>query len=104
MSRYIYVDKLIKDGWKLRREKHGLTTISFETMELDCVPTADVRENVRGEWIEWQKCTPFYTQDLYKCSKCNESYLKELVYFSDNLQYHFCPNCGANMRKGEKDE
>lgn len=64
---------------------------------------SDVRENVRGEWIEWKKCTPFYIQDLYKCSKCNESYLKELVYFLDNLQYRFCPNCGADMRGRSED-
>lgn len=96
MSRYINVDKVLEkyseDGnWDLHKVLKG-------------EPPADVRENVHGEWIEWQKCTPFYIQDLYKCSKCNESYLKELVYFLDNLQYRFCPNCGADMRKGETNE
>ena len=45
--RYIDADKLQKDGWKLRREKQGLLTSTYETMELDCVPTADVVEVVR---------------------------------------------------------
>ena len=47
MSRYIDADKLQKDGWKLRREKQGLLTSTYETMELDCVPAADVVEVVR---------------------------------------------------------
>lgn len=45
--RYIDADKLQKDGWKLRREKQGLLTSTYETMELDCAPTADVVEVVR---------------------------------------------------------
>ena len=45
--RCIDADKLQKDGWKLRREKQGLLTSTYETMELDCVPTVDAVEVVR---------------------------------------------------------
>lgn len=84
--RYIDADKLQKDGWKLRREKQGLLTSTYETMELDCVPTADVRENVRGEWIKihWK---------AFRCSECKG--ISE--YYTD-----FCPNCGAQMRGESK--
>ena len=47
--------------------------------------TDDVRENVRGEWIDAQY--PFS-----KCSICD-------CYFDTaNNETNFCPNCGADMR------
>ena len=48
------------------------------------IPSADVRENVKGEWIDAQY--PFS-----KCSICN-------CYFDTaNNEANFCPNCGAQM-------
>ena len=46
-------------------------------------PTADVRENVHGEWAKicWK---------AFRCSECKS--ISE--YYTD-----FCPNCGADMRK-----
>lgn len=96
MRRYIDADKLQKDGWKLRREKHGLVTSTYETMELDCVPTADVRENVRGEWIPVTN-----GRGGFECSKCHD-YAPSYQNGDDYLS-HFCPNCGADMR-GQKNE
>lgn len=89
MSRYIYVDKLIKDGWKLRREKHGLTTITFETMELDCVSPADVRENRHGEWV--------HKDGIYGVVFCSEC---DYELHINNTNY--CPNCGALMSESLK--
>lgn len=45
--------------------------------------TADVRENVRGEWTDDNACPfcgfqPWYERDIHTLS--------------------FCPNCGADMR------
>lgn len=51
-------------------------------------PSADVRENVRGEWeydddyIEWS------------CSNCGIVVEDEL----EKPRYNFCPYCGADMR------
>ncbi len=59
MNRYIDADKLQKDGWKLRREKRGLATSTYETMELDCAPTADVVEAVRCKDCRW------YERDIF---------------------------------------
>lgn len=63
-----------------------------EVMEL---PSADVRENVKGEWIDitmWHdeyfgnKCQA----PAQKCSNCGE--------WSVGINNKFCSNCGADMR------
>lgn len=60
-----------------------LTIIIHQT--IDEQPTADVRPNVRGEWIPFD--VPWY-----KCSECGA--VRENKSFMEN----FCPNCGADMR------
>lgn len=51
------------------------------------IPAADVRENVRGEWVRWARSD--------ECSVCGY----------DTGRYemgsNFCPNCGADMRQPE---
>lgn len=53
------------------------------------LPAADVREVVRGKWIDHQQGRWVYA----KCSEC------ETVH---DVRSNFCPNCGADMR-GEAD-
>ena len=51
---------------------------------------ADVRENVHGEWVLHEK--PY----MRECSNCK-------VWFRfDMPRNSFCPNCGADMRKGKE--
>ena len=54
------------------------------------IPTADVRENVRGYWVQQ------YDDEGYKlgkrCTICSESYVMP------DGDLYFCPNCGADMR------
>ena len=55
-------------------------------------PTADVRENVKGEWIVTEKSG---TQNYnYKCSNCG--YI-ECHAYSDFKGNNYCPKCGARM-------
>lgn len=63
-------------------------------LELINAPTADVRENVKGEWIERK---PVHLGKVIKglgsvfiCSVCGEEV--------DCKPYNFCPNCGSDMR------
>ena len=55
------------------------------------IPSADVRENIHGEWIE---VTDYKDDNEYRwhiiCSVCRHRGMFE----DDN----FCPNCGADMR------
>ena len=103
MRRYVDADKLQKDGWKLRRDRYGLTTSTYETMELDCVPTADVRENVRARWIphpdptvrEWDICTACGIG----CKRREFDIHANGNKWVTEYNFPFCPNCGAEMER-----
>ena len=56
------------------------------------IPAADVRENVKGEWIY----TPVENgMIIAMCSIC-----KKVSAITPSVKewYRFCPNCGADMR------
>ena len=85
MARYIDVDKLDK----LFGEP---TEVFLSRLDLKMPPTADVRENVHGEWVE---DSPL----VKKCSKCG---YHDFDWRTKN--YNFCPHCGYRMEEGEQDE
>lgn len=74
--------------------QRNLSKARFETIQiviniLNSQPTADVREVVKGEWIDMGSGQV--------CSECHE-----IQYGYDNYR-RYCPNCGADMR-GEENE
>ena len=92
MSRYIDADKL--------KEKLMCTDIYYEDKtrtyhqfykaeDVDAQPAADVRENVKGEWIR--------RKDTIQCSQCKAKWIDH-TYLIET--FRFCPNCGADMRGG----
>lgn len=82
MNRYVDAD-LVKGAFQ---DKY---VVYDDTLEIiNSVPTADVRENVHGEWID--------TGSGQECSVC-----KEVQYGYDNFR-NFCPNCGAVMSESLK--
>ena len=59
------------------------------------LPSADVIERKRGEWID---NNDFGESNTYTCSICGEPW--ELNYGTpQENNMNFCPNCGADMRK-----
>lgn len=72
---------------------------------IDEQPTADVRENVRGEWIYLG--LDVAGEYMYQCSHCKAIiYEPEFLINYDKAQllgtrFNYCPNCGADMRKEE---
>lgn len=50
-------------------------------------------ERPKGKWIETSDFDEFYGK-VYKCANCN----KETLGCSCR---NYCPNCGADMRKGD---
>ena len=63
---------------------------------LGCIPAADVRPVVRGQW-EYIKDTYFGFTDVgYRCSQCGRTYSEQ-----DFCAFHYCPNCGAKMEAND---
>lgn len=60
-----------------------------------CIPSTDIRENVRGEWITTylDHVTMGERPKILYCSVCNQC-----IAYPTN----YCPNCGAEM--GEKND
>lgn len=79
----------------LEKEKYladwNIDLYYIDSDDVKMIPSADVRPNIHGHWIE---------HDAYdECSVCLAK--------KDNLirgEFNFCPTCGADMRepKGEK--
>ena len=98
MARYIDADLLMKEFSDFVRPSNNS---DFEPVPIwnDAVslvgsaPTADVRENVRGEWI-------IERGRVVRCSNCKAGFGTK-VGVKNATTYDFCPNCGADMRGGE---
>lgn len=86
--RYIDADSLLIKIKAYRPYMYlGEDALSYAIKMVELEPSADVRENVRGEWLH---ISDGYC-DFLKCSQCGKS--------ADN-QSNYCPNCGCLM-KGE---
>lgn len=87
MRRYI-------DAYKIPR--HGKRGGECYWQEIEQLPTADVRENVKGKWII--KTDGFVIKRVWGvCSECGNT----LDFSGVNAgrgDANFCPNCGADMR------
>lgn len=92
MARYIDTDDFINyirtlSIWSKTYEVEALRAINEL---LNQIPTADVRENIKGEWKHTITYYPY-------CSECGWMPEEdEMLHTKD-----FCPHCGADMR-GEK--
>jgi hypothetical protein len=67
----------------------------YDYARISLIPAADVRENVRGEWIHT-------TDDVYAYYKCSVCGL-EIEARGGVPTASFCQNCGADMR-GENND
>ena len=95
MSRYIDADKLKIIYASKDIEKYA---DAFNKL-VDNIPTADVRENVKGKWIEDNSREKSM---MWRCSVCGRiAYyptIGQRKSYKKHCGYNFCPNCGADMR------
>lgn len=94
MTDYIDRQAAIK-AFKEHFEDRGDIMARVCEVILNDIPTADVRENVKGEWlyvVEEIEGTTFCGR---RCSKCN--------YWKGMGIFNFCPNCGADMNTPKKE-
>lgn len=96
-SDYISRDEVLRHLEESAEGLHGSPPLADLCRQihgtLSTLPAANVRENVRGEWVVRPASGRFPT---YECSACH-GYTggKEIV-----ATWRFCPNCGADMREG----
>lgn len=96
MNRYINACNLLTKIKAYRPYQYlGEDALSYAIKMVELEPSADVRENVRGEWIPVTN-----GRGGFECSKCHD-YAPSYQNGDDYLS-HFCPNCGAEMR-GEQE-
>ena len=79
MSEYISREELLK---KEKHQEDWNMFLDYVTIDdVKSIPSADVRENIHGHWIEKEG-------SIYVCSKCEGAELFEAK---------FCHTCGAIM-------
>ena len=104
MSRYIDADKLIDDIRPFAEydsNRSNKDWVRRFEIAIDNVPTADVRENVKGRWVEVVDRTEMYDKEgvktwgmLFQCNQCG--FVLNAIE-GHTGQYNYCPNCGAEM-------
>ena len=98
MSRYADVEKMPSgDSWDALNDKEKIAVLSF----LIQLPTADVEEVRRGEWIpikqikHWSDTGTTSTEVLgYCCSVCGAE---------EKFEYRYC-HCGAKWMRRKRNE
>lgn len=92
MSRYIDADRLKEE---LKNSGYCYNNWLDIEMYINNQPTADVRENVKGEWIEKYYASNETGETVFHgmimCSVCG--HVPKVGWLSN-----FCPDCGADMR------
>lgn len=101
MSEKVYIEKeaVVKN---LKAECNVFNDDYDYELALDVIndmPPADVAPVVRGEWIEGEYVGEVGDELKWHCSSCRFAVLSD-----EYPVWHFCPSCGAEMRKEVNDE
>ena len=92
MTDYIKREDAIEAVKIALRKESALTRINN-------IQTADVRENIRGEWIEDNSREKSM---MWRCSVCGRIAYYPTIgkrkSYKKHCGYNYCPNCGADMR------
>lgn len=91
------------DALKEKAFFHEIDNVSYvEEEDIDNAPTVEAVERKRGEWIKNEGRFGWH------CSECKVdnyyAYVLNSETWKNDLQDRYCPNCGAEMRRGEANE
>lgn len=65
--------------------------------KIKSIPAADVALVRHGEWLKAED--DYCGLNIIQCSICHEEWCFEIDDDVIDLNYHYCPNCGAKMDK-----
>ena len=71
---------------------------AFQSMAFYDSPSPDVAPVRHGRWVKSED--DYYGLYMIKCSMCREEWYFECDDDAFDLNYHYCPNCGAKMDGG----
>lgn len=94
MSDYISREQLINE-WSALCRHYAMPDCNLHKRAFKEFPSADVRENIHGEWIVREDNTSFVKQiprRWVECSHCGWSFSY------DRIHDDFCSKCGADMK------
>ena len=97
MSKYVNA----ADAAEKIAEKHGIRIADLCDTFGD-IPAADVAPVVHGRGTIAED--DYYGLNIVKCSVCHEEWCFEERDDVFDLNYHYCPNCGAKMGKEVADD
>ena len=86
---------------KAIEEKYGIPLGDLVDTFAD-IPAADVAPVRPGEWLKAED--DYCGLNIIQCSICHEEWCFEIDDDVIDLNYHYCPNCGAKMDKEVADE
>ena len=92
-------------GYAYRQMHDALMEIpSVKPSDVDCWGCKCGKiEPKQGKWIVYEGEWKDFDYYCPKC-KCNQCGYEEELYILNAKPTNFCPNCGADMRKGADDE
>ena len=67
--------------------------------KIKSIPAADVAPVRHGEWLKAED--DYCGLNIIQCSICHEEWCFEIDDDVIDLNYHYCPSCGALMDKEE---
>ena len=97
MSKYVNA----ADAAEKIAEKHGIRIADLCDTFAE-IPAADVAAVQHGRWTIAED--DYYGLNIVKCSVCHEEWCFEEGDDVFDLNYHYCPNCGAKMGKEVADD
>lgn len=98
MTDYISRQAAIDSVWRAVELDNSYAMKHQIYTDLKTIPAADVRENVKGEWVDfgvhgdwaWEQDGHGNFWHIWKCSKCE---------YKTEHSSNYCPNCGAQMER-----
>ena len=94
--RPIDADKLQEEYTQLFVDAYGIKSAEMFRGTISQMPTLDVKPTIKGKWSYNRHYKDNYKDVYALCSVCGAERKYDLT---DN--WHYCPNCGADMRESE---